>query len=68
MHTSLNLNNHAGLSSEARGLNCGLSLHLHPYFVYVQAVKALANLHIFAGFSEPSWLENVISTKISCAK
>ena len=27
------VNTHADVSSEARGLNFGLSLHLHPYFV-----------------------------------
>ena len=25
---------HADVSSEARGLNVGLGLHIHPYFVY----------------------------------
>ena len=29
------INAHAGLFSEASSLNFGLSLHLHPYFVYV---------------------------------
>ena len=27
------INAHADISSEARGLNFGLSLYLHPYFV-----------------------------------
>ena len=29
------INTHSSVSSYARGLNFGPSLHLHPYFVYV---------------------------------
>ena len=29
------LNVHADLSRRARGLNFGLSLHLHPFFAYI---------------------------------
>ena len=43
----------------------GLSVHLHPYFVYASS-KALLNLGICAGSHESSLLDNVISTKISC--
>ena len=31
------LNDHAGISRRARGLNFGQSLHLHPYFAYVSS-------------------------------
>ena len=31
------LNDHADISSGARGLNFGLSLHLHPEFVYASS-------------------------------
>ena len=31
------LNAHSDVSSRARGLNFGLSLHLHPYFVYASS-------------------------------
>ena len=30
-------NMHVQLASEARGLNFGLSLHLHPYFVHASS-------------------------------
>ena len=33
----------------------------------MQAGNALASPHIFAGSSEPSLIDNVISTEISCA-
>ena len=46
--------------SKTRGLNVGLSLslHLHPYFVYVSNKGS-------GTFAQPSLLDNVISTKIS---
>ena len=46
----------AGISSEARGLNFCLSLHLHPCFEYVSSENS--------GKSEPSLLSNAISAKI----
>ena len=49
-------NAHAVVKSEARGLTFGLSLHLHPYFVYVSSKCTF----------EPSLLTDAISTKISC--
>ena len=57
------INAHVDISSRARGLNFGLSLHLHPYFVFA----------ISEGCGEGAdlpkhWLLNIaISTKISYA-
>ena len=57
------LNTDANVSSRARGLKFGLSLHLHPYFMC--AVKALLSLCIC--LPEHSLPNNAISNKISCA-
>ena len=45
--------------SKARDRKFGLSLHLHPYFVYVSSEGP--------GEPEHSMLANAISTKVSCA-
>ena len=58
-------NVHLSVSKRARGLNFGLSIHLHLYFVYMPAAKSLASLHICADSPEPSLLDNAIRTKIS---
>ena len=47
-----------------RGLNFGLNLYLHPYFVYA-SIEALTCLQICAGWLESLLLENVSSTKIA---
>ena len=56
------INAHADISSEARGLNFGLSIHL-----CMQAVKVLASQHIYicADSLEPSLLD-VIITEMWC--
>ena len=60
-HMRQNLQQTPNVSSKARGLNFGPSLHLHPYFVYESS----------EGYGkpapEPSWLDNAIITKISWA-
>ena len=50
------INAHADVSNGERGLDFGLSLHLHPFFVYVSS-KALTSLHICADSPDPSLLE-----------
>ena len=42
------INFHIDIFSRAKGLNFGLNLDLHPYFVYV-TVKALTRLQISVG-------------------
>ena len=39
------INAHAVVSSGARGLNFGLSLHLHPYFVYASSKGSGKSAH-----------------------
>ena len=56
-------NAHTDISIRARCPNSGLSLYLHPYFVYASS-KGLEILHICEGSSEPSLFEKRISTKI----
>ena len=58
-------NAHAHIAIWARGLNFYLSLHLHPYIVYMSSQGS--GECIGAGLSEPSLLENAICTKILCA-
>ena len=50
------INIYADVSSDANGLNFGLSIHLHPYFVYASN----------KGLPESLLLADAISTKISC--
>ena len=50
------INIYADVSSDARGLNFGLSIHLQPYFVYASN----------EGLPEPLLLADAISTEISC--
>ena len=38
-------NTHAYISSGAKGLNFGLSLHLHPYFVYASSKSSSESAH-----------------------
>ena len=60
------LNAHAKISSGVKDLYFGLSLYLHPYFVYVSNKGSDDFVHC-AGSPEPSLLSDSISTKISCA-
>ena len=60
------LNPHADASSGAWDIKCGLSLLLHPYFVY-DSREGYGESAFCADLSEPSLLDNVVSTKISCA-
>ena len=39
----------------------------HPYFVYVSVEGSGQSVHFCTGLHEASLLNNVISTKISCA-
>ena len=48
---------HAEVSSEARGLNFCLSLHLHPYFMYASSEGSGGSAHM---------LPDAISTKVLC--
>ena len=50
------INIHGDITSRARGLNFGPSLHLHPYSVYTSS----------EGSGESVCLSNAIGTKISC--
>ena len=54
------LRTHAAVSSGARGINFGLDLQLHPYFVYAN--------NDCADSLEPSLLANTISNTISGAR
>ena len=56
---------HADISSEARGQKSGLSLHIHPYFMYGRS-KTLASLGIWTDWPEPLLLTDAINTEISC--
>ena len=47
------------VSNQARSLNFGLNLHLHPYFVYA------SSRGIFVDVPEPLLLNNVTCKKIS---
>ena len=58
------INAHAGVYSEARCLNNGLSLHLHLYLVYASN-KALISLCICPDLPEHSLLTDAISTKFT---
>ena len=49
-----------------RGLNLGLSLHLHPYFEYAGR-ESSGECSFCKGVPKPSLLDNEVSTKISCA-
>ena len=60
----LDLHMLADVSSEARGLNFGLCLKLHPYFVYVSSIGSDKYAHC-TGSPGPSLLDNMISTQIS---
>ena len=53
------------VSSRVRGLYFGLSLHLHPNFVYTSS-EVQASLRMYSDSPEPSLLDNVVSTKIMC--
>ena len=48
------INAHADIFSIARSLNFGLSLHLHPFFVYASS----------EGFGESAHIADAISIKI----
>ena len=50
---------------EARGLNFGLSLHVHPYFVYVSSGGCGESVQC-TDSPEPPLLADAISTEISC--
>ena len=41
------INAHVDLSSRTRGLNFGLSLCLHPYFVYASSKDFVESAHMF---------------------
>ena len=60
------LNAHADISTVARGLNFGMSLHLHIYFMHAinEGSGEPVQLHISP---EPSLFENAIITLFSCA-
>ena len=55
------INVHADVSSEAGGLNFGLRLHLHPYFVNASSEGSYESAHRLS-----SLLVDAINTKISC--
>ena len=40
------LNANAGVSSGIKVLNCDLSLHLHPYFVYASSERSGESAHM----------------------
>ena len=40
------INAHADATREARGLKFGLSLHLHPYFVYASTEGSGESVHM----------------------
>ena len=54
---------HAQISSGDRSLNFDLTLHLHPYFVYVSS-KGSKRLFVCAVASKPSLLVYAITSKI----
>ena len=54
---------HTDVSSKIKGLQFGLSLHLHPYFVYGSSEGSDESAHM----PETSLLAYVISAKISYA-
>ena len=58
VHKKTLANVHPDVSSHARDLNFGLSLHLNSYFVYACS-NALVSLHIGTGSPELSLLDNV---------
>ena len=51
----------------AEAVEPAVLIMVYIYAKYMQAAKALASLHIYTGYYEPSILETVISTKIKCA-
>ena len=49
-HTKMTpINSHADISSEARGLSFGLSLDLHPFFMYAYSQDADKSTKILMG-------------------
>ena len=55
------INVHADVLSETRGLKFGLSLHLHPYNVYMITEGSGESAHILCADSpEPSLHDNAI--------
>ena len=61
------LNAFADVASRIRGLNFGLSLHLHQFFAYASSEGSDESAHIYADSSEHSLHDNAISTNITCA-
>ena len=59
------MNAHVEASSEAWGLNVGLSLHLHPCFEYVSNVDSGEYAHMRRLAAESSLLADAISIEIS---
>ena len=61
------INAHVEVSSEARGLNFDLSIHLHPYIVYVSTSSDSSgeSVHMHR-LAELSLFADMISTKILC--
>ena len=57
------INVHADLSSGARGLNFGQSLHIFICTLFMPAVKALVSLDHCAGLPEPPLLNHGLSTR-----
>ena len=55
---------HVEVSSRARGLLFGLSLHLYPYFAYASSEDSGESAHIRT--PESSLLADAISIEISC--
>ena len=55
----------ADVTSRAKGQIFGLSLHLHPYLLYLRSKGSGKSGHLHR-LPEPSLLENTIRTKITC--
>ena len=55
---------HADISNKARGLNFGLSLHLHQYLLYASNQGSGGSTQTCADWREPSLLADVINIKI----
>ena len=59
------VNAYADIFSGARGLKFGLSLHLHPYFVYVSS-KGSGGSSYLQGLAWPLLPQNEIRINFSC--
>ena len=57
------INTHDDVYSKVRGLNFGVSLHLHPHYAYASSKDSGESVP-----PEPSLLADAIRTKVLCAR